>query len=589
MKKMSFILLFLALAAHGQQERIAILNALANPEGSIELADLSYLTDNLSNIAVNILSRSNKYFVMDAASVVDFFGSQEHMMEECNKAECAADVARTIEADYTLRAIASHLGEDRFSIKVELRKYKKGSELIGSFMSDSKSLQGLSDAINEKTPILLREKLPGTSGGKVFAGGFSGMHTAGGDYEFDGGKSYVASIATEPEGASLSFNGVQDTKCSKTPCSVVLGEGSVRIIANLEQYEIADTTVSIKQNSQSIRIRMKANFGVLEIKPIYLDGIGADRQWNLSINDKPYSLGEIRLSPNKYAVRLNHECYEDIAFEAGINKDRREVFDMARNIVLKKGGLVLSTEADDVPVSEPVYVNGKHVGETPFSGSVPVCAKVEIGNGREAVDVKIKHNMKVEYVHNMNTEELRRRKEQQREREEEERREQKNRADWERLIFTIGGGGYFSREDVNPLQKDGGSLFYINAEFVSLASGYLRFGGDLDIGMIPIGYNDQIGEVWWLRGGASAKLDFHCLYLVAGAGWYTDWTDYDIKSYSGPSFSVGGGLMRGGLPLAFGLQYFVMPTIGRNASYVTVKIGLLIPYNFFKKFSKGKQ
>jgi len=145
------------------------------------------------------------------------------------------------------------------------------------------------------------------------------------------------------------------SRCIKTPCSVELGEGNVRIIAALEQYDIADTTVSIKQNNQSIRIRMKANFGVLEIKPAYSDGIGKNEGWSLVINGKAASSWENKLSPNKYKVELSHRCYEDLSFDVGINRDKREVFDMASYVKLKKGGLVLNAERDGKPVSEVVH------------------------------------------------------------------------------------------------------------------------------------------------------------------------------------------------------------------------------------------
>jgi len=141
------------------------------------------------------------------------------------------------------------------------------------------------------------------------------------------------------------------------------------------------------------------DFGFLEIKPAYLDGIGKEVQWSLSINGEPYSIGEVRLSPNKYAVKLIHECYENISFNVGINKSKREVFNMAGNITLKKGSLDLNSEQNGKPASEPVFVNGKRVGETPFSGSVPICAKVEIGKNKEAVDVKLKYNEKIKYTH----------------------------------------------------------------------------------------------------------------------------------------------------------------------------------------------
>jgi uncharacterized protein (TIGR02145 family) len=74
---------------------------------------------------------------------------------------------------------------------------------------------------------------------------------------------------------------------------------------------------------------------------------------------------------------------------------------MAGNITPKKGGLSLSAEKDGEPASEPVFVNGRRVGETPFSGTVPVCAKVEIGDGREAVDVELRYNEKVKHTHSL--------------------------------------------------------------------------------------------------------------------------------------------------------------------------------------------
>jgi len=97
-------------------------------------------------------------------------------------------------------------------------------------------------------------------------------------------------------------------------------------------------------------------------------------------------------------VKLSHECYEDISFKAGINKDKREVFDMGSYLKLKKGGLVLNAEKNGEPVSELVYANGKQIGETPFSGTVPICAGIELGKSREKVEVKLKPNENISHT-----------------------------------------------------------------------------------------------------------------------------------------------------------------------------------------------
>ncbi|MCL1956880.1 MAG: PEGA domain-containing protein, partial [Fibromonadales bacterium] len=285
-----------------------------------------------------------------------------------------------------------------YSITMEL--YHIRGNLIGSFNGNAKDVFGLVAIIDEKAPSMFG-KMPGALAGSKApspAGGISGLQKTT-SYEAAEEKLYVVNFSTDPQGAFMSFDGVPVTSCPKTPCKAELAGGNVRIIAALEQYERADTTILIKQNNQSISIKLKSNFGVLEIKPAYLDGIGKNEQWSLTINGKPSSSWENNLSPSKYSVKLSHECYENISFDVGINKGKREVFDMASNITLKKGGLTLSAERNGEPASEPVFVNGKQVGETPFSGSVPLCAKVEIGSGREAVDVKLKYNEKVKYTH----------------------------------------------------------------------------------------------------------------------------------------------------------------------------------------------
>jgi len=334
---------------------------------------------------------------------VAFLGSEEQAIKVCNEASCLAEIGRKVNADYVAQARVGRF-DDNLTIKVELYNSGKGN-LMGSFTGTSKNIYGLLAIIDEKAADALFRKMPGVNGG---VNGIGGVQIAE-SYEYENDrKRYLANITSEPSGASLSFNGLPDAKCTKTPCNVELYEGNVRIIANLEQYEIADTTVSISQK-QNINIKLKPNFGVLEVRSAYLERIGYDKPWSLTLNDKFYSLGEIRLSPNKYAVKLRHECYENIDFEAGINKGSHEIFDMARHIALKKGGLDLSAEADGEPVSEPVFVNGRRVGETPFSGSVPVCAKVEVGENREAVNVRVEHKTAKVYKHQMSTEEMKRR------------------------------------------------------------------------------------------------------------------------------------------------------------------------------------
>jgi hypothetical protein len=553
---------------------------------------------------------------MSTESIIAFLGSQEQAAKVCNEASCLAEIGRQVNADYVAQARIGRFEGD-FTIKAELYSSKSGA-MVGSFTGDSKSLQGLRSIIDEKAPILLR-KMPGASGGSMVSpfiqGGIGGVQIREADYEFEGEKRYLASIATDPEGASLSFNGVPDSRCTKTPCSAELMEGSVRIIANLEQYEIADTTVSIRQNNQSINMRLKANFGVLEIKPAYSDGIGAGKGWSLAINGKVQFSYENRLAPGNYEVKLSHECYEDIRFKAGINKGSREVFDMASNIVLKKGGLVLSAEADEEPVSEPVFVNGKQIGETPFSGTVPVCARIEVGKGREAVDVKVRHNESVKYTHKMNTEERRRRQEEERlAKWQEARQAEKHEAD--RTAWMVGLGGLFSggvslnmnNIEPNYFKSLSGQWNPLNLEFYKQNLKFIRFGASLEWGWVSIDWDavremqpdvsiDNIYTSHFKINTFVRLYPANFLFLSGGVGWdyfsvkakgtkpgNTKREDIDVVIISTPIFPVGGGICLcispdnkgvGGGVVIEGL-YNIVPFKGRTAAYMSINAGLKV-------------
>jgi hypothetical protein len=395
-----FALLLLAFVAYGQQQkRIAIINTVDDGEPPIGFLELGHLTDRLREIANKTLPQKS-YAVMTQQSMIAYLGSQDAMVKKCKEAEgCLAKLGREIQADYVGQGRIGRFGND-YTIKVELYDSRNGN-LISSFTGSSPNVYGLLSVLDNETPAMFRKMsgVPGNSS-PVFAGGISGLESAV-DYELDYVKRYLVNLITEPEGAALSFDGEPIAGCIQTPCKAELAEGEVRIVAALEQYERTDTTAFVQRNNQNIVIKLKPNFGVLEIKTAYQVGVGKYERWNLTINDKAAYVGENRLSPGRYAVKLTHRCYEDISFNLGINKGDREVFDMEEHIKLKKGGLILSAERDGEPVSEPVFVNGLQLGETPFGGSVPLCSEIEIGNNREKIEVELTHNEKVAFVHKM--------------------------------------------------------------------------------------------------------------------------------------------------------------------------------------------
>ena len=391
-----FILLLLAFAAYGQQTLTSV--AVLPSDGTVLNNDeLEALTDKMREAALKVLPTS-AFVLLKQDVVVKRLGGAENFIKECKESTCIVDLGKKAQVDYVSQASVGKL-DDKIRLKVELYNVRTEG-LVGMFNDEAENARGLLAIVEKRVPEVFG-KIPGALSRKaispIVAGGISGLEKAT-DYELDE-RLYLANLSTDPQGAVLSFDGVPAASCPKTPCKAELAEGNVRIIAALELYDKADTTVFIKQSNQSIAITLKPNFGILEIKPASLDGIGGNEPWNLYINGKQSSSWENRLSPGKYKVELAHRCYEYLRFEVGINKGSREVFDMASNIALKKGGLILSAERGGEPIGESVFVNSKYVGETPFSGAIPLCAKIEVGYNREAVDVELKYNEKVRYTY----------------------------------------------------------------------------------------------------------------------------------------------------------------------------------------------
>jgi len=306
MRLTPLLLLFLALAAYAQQTSVAVLPS----DGTTGNDELEALTDEMRMAALKVLP-TNDFVLLKQDVVIKRLGGAENYIKKCKESSCIVDLGKQAQVDYVAQASVGKLG-GKIRLKVEL--YNVRTEGLVDMLSDeADNIRGLLAIVKKKAPEI-----------------FSKI------------KSHSVSITSEPEGADLSFD-VVSSKCT-TPCKVELPASSVRITADLEEYETTDTTISIKQNNQRILIRMKPNFGFLEVKPAYSEGIGKDEQWSLTLNGQSFSSFENKLPADKYKGELSHRCYEDISFNIVVGKGKRQVFDMAKQVKLKKGGLVLKAE-----------------------------------------------------------------------------------------------------------------------------------------------------------------------------------------------------------------------------------------------------
>lgn len=390
-------LLFTVFIFAQKKERIAVLPSV----GELSAQELNLLTDRVREVATKMLHKNN-FLLLRQEAVINALGGEEVFFAACKEGTCIGELAKKANADYGARCDVLKVGGD-LVLKFELYSVKDDAILETFTDYDAKNFRGMLSTLDKRLPEVFK-KVQKTSGvGRPSVVSEIVDLESAVDYEFNFEKRYLINVGSDPAGANLSFNGMPVSGCTQTPCKTELPGGGVRIIAALDQYETVDTTVFIKENNSSVKIKLKSNYGVLEIKPAYREGVGAAQSWNLTINGKVYTAMENRFSPGNYEIKLTHECYENIDFKAGIDKGSNEVYDMAKRLHLKKGGLDLSAKKDGEPVSEPVFVNGEQAGETPFSGTVPVCSEIAVGDGQEKVEVKILYKQMVKHEHELSS------------------------------------------------------------------------------------------------------------------------------------------------------------------------------------------
>jgi hypothetical protein len=160
-------------------------------------------------------------------------------------------------------------------------------------------------------------------------------------------KIYLVHFTSIPPGVLLKLDGAFDVRCFETPCKVPLKKGLIDVSAALEQHITMDTTFFVgKEDSSHVYIKLKSIFGVLSIRPSYLEHIGID-EWSFTLNGTPSSFGEKKLLPGVYAIGLFNRWYEDIVDSVVIKNDENINFDMTGKLKPKWGVLKI----------QPAYLN----------------------------------------------------------------------------------------------------------------------------------------------------------------------------------------------------------------------------------------
>ena len=373
MKRLTLLLLaVLLLTGASFAKFVAVLETVADNKDILTLSERQYLTNMLREQAVQELPAELNFTIMTRENIMMMLPPGKSI-EDC-EGSCLAETGKNIAADYVAQARIGKVGSN-ISISVELYE-TAGSKLVASFNGLGADVDALMAVIKAKAPEFFRKARGGATG--IVRTGFDGAEN----------QSFVVNVSTNPQGASLSIDGRPVRQCMATPCQIMVDAGEHRFVAVLDHHEDAEGLFTISGNGQEISLDLVPRYGTLKLDLAFPTG-GTYEELKIKVDGELVPASDkVLMDPGNREVSIAHRCYNPVTFKVGVVRDKEEMFKESLRPVM--GGLTLkSHSASGAETNLPVFANGEKVGTTPYTGSVPVCAKIAVGDADTPVDVKL--------------------------------------------------------------------------------------------------------------------------------------------------------------------------------------------------------
>ena len=373
MKKIAqLIILVMLLAGTSFAKFVAVLETVGDGKDGLSLSERQYLTNMLREQAVQELPAELNFTIMTRENIMMMLPPGKSI-EDC-EGSCLAETGKNIAADYVAQARVGKVGSN-ISISVELYE-TAGSKLVASFNGLGADVDALINVIKAKAPEFFRKARGGATG--IVRTGFDGIQN----------QSFVVNVSTNPQGAALSIDGRPVPQCVQTPCEVLVDAGEHRFVAILQHHEDGEGVFTVTGNGQQISLDLVPRYGTLKLDLEFPSG-GTYEELKIKVdNNLVPAADKVLMDPGTREVSISHRCYSPVSFKVGVFRDKEETFKETLKPVM--GGLSLKAHsATGEERNLTVIVNGEKAGTTPYSGSVPVCAKIAVADesGEHPVDV----------------------------------------------------------------------------------------------------------------------------------------------------------------------------------------------------------
>ena len=355
---------------------VAVLETVSDGNDQLSLTERQFLTNMLREQAVRELPAELNFTIMTRENIMMMLPPGK-AIEDC-EGSCLAETGKNIAADYVAQARIGKVG-DNLSISAEIYE-TASSKLLASFNGLGADVNALMNVIREKGPELFKKVRGGVTG--IVRTGMDGLEN----------QSFVLQVSTNPQGAALSVDGRPVPSCTSTPCQILVEAGEHRIVAVLEHHEDAEGVFKVNQNGQTVSLDLVPRYGTVQLDLDFPLG-GTYDELEIKVDGKLVKGSDkVLMDPGTHAVSIGHRCYSPISFQVGMVKDKIETFKESFK-PLNTGLSLTAHSASGESRTYNLLSNGTIVGKTPFSGSVPLCAKLSVesmnGNDVYPVDVEL--------------------------------------------------------------------------------------------------------------------------------------------------------------------------------------------------------
>lgn len=370
---------------------VAILETMseATTKDLITAEERRYLTDILRGLAIQSLPAEQNFTIMTRENI-NVMLPPGKTIEDC-EGSCLAETGRNIAADYVAQARIALVG-GTLAINVEMYE-TAGNKLIASFSGKANDVNALEQIIRNQSEEFFRKvKNAGTGWGEF---------SANEAFAFQGIQKVIVEITSNPQGAVPTVDGKGLPKCTATPCKVLLEAGEHRFVVSKEHYDDTEVTVDITENNQKVSLDLPPIFGYLNVSPKLDANVGSLQDVSITVDGNPENKLSLIVDQGPHQVVISHPCYDPAYFNVAVERQKSQKIEKA--LVRGAGGLELNVEKKEVPQEVNVYVDGTMIGKTPFSGTIPLCSKITVGDSLYTEEVKadLKWHEVVKVVHAM--------------------------------------------------------------------------------------------------------------------------------------------------------------------------------------------